>query len=329
MPPCEVCGKEGGFKCGRCKQVFYCSAEHQRSGWKTHKSLCQKPCDPVCPAVNSDGHASITQPSIYEKPGVEQKLKRAIADLLSQGLCLYINLDRRQDRRSRMEALAKPHEWLNTSMQRLPAVDGRNLDWDTLHSYKLLTADAVEAARDAEHMKLPTMADTAQDCSPHLTLGACGCGLSHRSAWQLLVDSDKQWALIFEDDLSSFCGDFDRQLASVVQKLPSGWQFCYVGFHGGALLPAGKQVVGPLMQLNTLEGYLAGLWGYLITKPYAKHLISKSFPMTSQIDQIVGCSVTESDRTYALPPEQFLAYSEGTEISHDTDVQTFSDDFAP
>jgi len=40
--PCSECGivKEGLLRCGGCKSVYYCSAEHQKSHWKHHKVFC-------------------------------------------------------------------------------------------------------------------------------------------------------------------------------------------------------------------------------------------------------------------------------------------------
>lgn len=40
---CELCGKmENLMKCGRCRSSFYCSKEHQRQDWKTHKRVCKE-----------------------------------------------------------------------------------------------------------------------------------------------------------------------------------------------------------------------------------------------------------------------------------------------
>ena len=47
---CSVCyarnAPDGGrlLRCGRCKQVKYCSAEHQELHWKEHKEECRMIC---------------------------------------------------------------------------------------------------------------------------------------------------------------------------------------------------------------------------------------------------------------------------------------------
>lgn len=41
---CELCGKmENLLKCGRCRNSFYCSKEHQKQDWKKHKLICKEP----------------------------------------------------------------------------------------------------------------------------------------------------------------------------------------------------------------------------------------------------------------------------------------------
>jgi len=39
---CEICGTPTTSCCGKCKAVYYCSAECQRADWKTHRALCGK-----------------------------------------------------------------------------------------------------------------------------------------------------------------------------------------------------------------------------------------------------------------------------------------------
>jgi len=46
MPPsdimrCATCGASAALRCSKCKQVHYCSREHQRQHWKTHKPSCK------------------------------------------------------------------------------------------------------------------------------------------------------------------------------------------------------------------------------------------------------------------------------------------------
>ena len=36
------CSEAAKRKCAACKSLGYCSREHQRSDWKTHKKECQR-----------------------------------------------------------------------------------------------------------------------------------------------------------------------------------------------------------------------------------------------------------------------------------------------
>jgi hypothetical protein len=42
---CDYCQQPAAdgvklLRCGRCPATYYCSVEHQRAGWKTHKPVC-------------------------------------------------------------------------------------------------------------------------------------------------------------------------------------------------------------------------------------------------------------------------------------------------
>lgn len=40
MPHCVVCRAETNLGCERCRNVYYCSREHQQQHWRTHHSTC-------------------------------------------------------------------------------------------------------------------------------------------------------------------------------------------------------------------------------------------------------------------------------------------------
>eukprot|EP00747_Dinoflagellata_sp_TGD_P178914 gnl/TRDRNA2_/TRDRNA2_28814_c0_seq1.p1 gnl/TRDRNA2_/TRDRNA2_28814_c0~~gnl/TRDRNA2_/TRDRNA2_28814_c0_seq1.p1 ORF type:complete len:443 (-),score=100.15 gnl/TRDRNA2_/TRDRNA2_28814_c0_seq1:155-1312(-) len=247
---------------------------------------------------------------------------------LDGGLVLYVNLDRREDRRVKMEKLFSPHPWLNSKYQRLPAVDGRQLTWKQLQADGIFTDKAEEFAQLCEKMKLATVKST------HLTLGGCGCALSHLRAWEELVNSPDsvQWALIFEDDVSHLTDNFDLELEAVLQALPDGWNICYLGYHTGdvldglprVMLQGGRRWPG---KLETMQGtWLSGLWAYMISKKFAKRALKELLPMTVQVDTEIGTFAKNVGGAYALVPGEFLAYAPKSEVFKDTDVQTFEDD---
>jgi hypothetical protein len=38
---CAVCGAPTTLTCGRCRGVYYCSRDHQRSDWPQHRKVCK------------------------------------------------------------------------------------------------------------------------------------------------------------------------------------------------------------------------------------------------------------------------------------------------
>lgn len=223
-----------------------------------------------------------------------------------------------------MEALAAPHHWLDANLERIPAVDGSQLEWQSLVSKGLFAAEVVGETQTALRMQKATIGERPRDCSPHLTLGGCGCALSHQKAWQRFLESNKKLALIFEDDLVDICEDFDHEFQTVLRALPTDCQFCYIGFHTGELLPSGKHFSGDLLKVPSTV-WLAGLWAYLITRTLAEKLLQLP-PIQEQIDRVVGSLGSSGGWAYAVTPGEFLVFAHPTEVSQDTDVQTFLKD---
>mmetsp|Transcript_27858 Transcript_27858/g.86749 ORF Transcript_27858/g.86749 Transcript_27858/m.86749 type:complete len:404 (-) Transcript_27858:18-1229(-) len=249
---------------------------------------------------------------------------------LQEGTCLFINLDRRDDRREHLEALVAPHTWLRTAMTRLPAVDGRGLSWPELLEEGLFTEEAESEAMHAERDGRATIGYAPRTCSAHLTLGGCGCALSHRRAWRALVNSDRPWALILEDDLTVVCRDFDDELDRVLEALPEDWDVCYLGYHtglhGARVLPQGDHFSGTVQSLAKRNAWLPGLYGYILSRTFAKYLLQEAFPLYAQVDTVVGCILSRRGNGFAVPAVEFLLYSPPTEASRDTDIQTFPED---
>ncbi|KAI1896957.1 hypothetical protein AGOR_G00100250 [Albula goreensis] len=74
---CELCGKmENLLKCGRCRNSFYCSKEHQKQDWKKHKQVCKEaeksksPPQPEPLPASRDERTS--QRQLSHKSGAEQ-----------------------------------------------------------------------------------------------------------------------------------------------------------------------------------------------------------------------------------------------------------------
>lgn len=52
---CAFCLQPGSKVCTACRSVAYCSVEHQKSHWKTHKIECKKAQEAVDTSVKFDG----------------------------------------------------------------------------------------------------------------------------------------------------------------------------------------------------------------------------------------------------------------------------------
>ena len=63
-----------------------------------------------------------------------------------------------------------------------------------------------------------------------LSPGEVGCILGHRKAWQAIVDSGVETAMVLEDDASAFASDFVQKVALILQHTPSDWGILLIGF---------------------------------------------------------------------------------------------------
>ncbi|XP_036387245.1 egl nine homolog 1-like [Megalops cyprinoides] len=74
---CELCGKmENLLKCGRCRNSFYCSKEHQKQDWKKHKQICKEAdksqCPPQLDPLPASRDEKSGQQQLSQKNGAEQ-----------------------------------------------------------------------------------------------------------------------------------------------------------------------------------------------------------------------------------------------------------------
>ena len=97
-----------------------------------------------------------------------------------------INLERSKDR---MRFMKQQLDAQGIPFEQISAVDGR-----------LLTDDEIQQA--TEKPSFPRFYAS-------LSTGEIGCYLSHRLAWQRIIDKELDWALILEDDVELQPGFFD------------------------------------------------------------------------------------------------------------------------
>ena len=76
-PQCGIpgCSKPAPLKCSRCREVRYCSKEHQTSHWKFHKKLCSPPGAPLSAKAAPPIVAPVAAPGSFAAPAVSAPVK--------------------------------------------------------------------------------------------------------------------------------------------------------------------------------------------------------------------------------------------------------------
>ncbi|KAG8908606.1 hypothetical protein FRB99_004894 [Tulasnella sp. 403] len=68
---CFVCGAPTTMKCSQCKNAYYCSADHSKKGWKSHKKECKEQSESNTELQTYDAilfAANETQPRMVKIP---------------------------------------------------------------------------------------------------------------------------------------------------------------------------------------------------------------------------------------------------------------------
>lgn len=125
---------------------------------------------------------------------------------MSNHTCLVINLARSPERMTLMDDQLSN---LAIAFERVEAVDGQ-----------ALTDAAIDQVYLSQHPDV---------YYKKLTQGEIACYLSHRKAWQHIIDNKLDFAIIVEDDV-----EFDSQFPNVidaVNSLPSDWDYIKLAEH--------------------------------------------------------------------------------------------------
>lgn len=74
MASCASCGLDAKLVCSKCKLVFYCSKDHQKQDWKSHKKVCYAKGDPNYPVIlrcdNPDGVITMCESEWLQMQGL-------------------------------------------------------------------------------------------------------------------------------------------------------------------------------------------------------------------------------------------------------------------
>jgi hypothetical protein len=127
-----------------------------------------------------------------------------------------------------------------------------------------------------------------------LTRGGVGCWLSHRNLWQNIVSTDKQYALIFEDDCVMAHNIRDVLIDS---HIPVDWDICLVGY-----------ICNQCKLMTCADAYRVarffGLHCYMISRRGIEKILRnpKMKVITKQIDSVLCDMIRDGElNVYALP----------------------------
>jgi hypothetical protein len=118
--------------------------------------------------------------------------------------------------------------------------------------------------------------------------------LSHYNCWMRLVNSCLDYALILEDDVELHT-DFVDNINLIFEELEeNGVDFSILHLFNGnwnktkSKMKKVLKISDKLQILKETVSYNAGAAGYIISKEYAKFLISKFFPISMPNDMLMG-----------------------------------------
>lgn len=175
---------------------------------------------------------------------------------------IYLNLDRRGDRRVWMEQQAAA---LGLSFERFPAIDGNEIEYVPVED-SLISA------------------------------GAYACFLGHRAIWESIAAGDEPFVVVLEDDVhmsedaAAFLRDADW-IPTDADLIHLEWERSQCLVWSGGRVKAGKRT------LYRLAGECAGAAAYVISKRCAQILSDELTNLEEEFDHILfsGDYVTKAN----------------------------------
>ncbi|WP_416306871.1 glycosyltransferase family 25 protein [Neptunicella sp. SCSIO 80796] len=115
----------------------------------------------------------------------------------------------------------------------------------------------------------------------NLNNGEIGCYLSHRKAWQKIVDEQLSFAVILEDDFS-LTGDLAKAI-DIAKKTHRNWDYIKLAGHRRSRYPIHSQSIAD-MQLVTYNKLPSQTCAQLVSFSGAKKLLAKSEQFGRPVD---------------------------------------------
>jgi GR25 family glycosyltransferase involved in LPS biosynthesis len=217
---------------------------------------------------------------------------------------IYINLDRRPDRKTNVEEIIKQHN-LEALTERFPAVDGKKLNFESIDK-NIISDKAITDAFDNKQLYTT------------MTIGGIGCALSHYNIYKKIIKEKINRCLILEDDITlknnftELCKHLETRLESV------DYDLFFLGYHNTSIKYTYRSDYD-FIKFNRVYG----LFGYIVTLEGAKKLLN-IFPLNMQIDSEISNN-SNSIKILGLQPIDRLIYSDESSVytKFGTDIQTF------
>ncbi|CAE7446646.1 SLC47A2 [Symbiodinium natans] len=257
---------------------------------------------------------------------------------LGEWCALYINLQRRSDRKERLHSLlAKANEPLLRRLERVEAIDKLALSLDDEVVVEAVGPYALERARralDEEHYTIVHDEEgNLVHFDDHLTVGGIACALSHRLALErIATHPTAEWGLVLEDDVNAVVPRVDLAISKLLKELPEDWDAVCLAYHDprGRVHPLAvdenpvdESFDGAEVELIESHGHVFGLGAWMVRKEAAQELVEHAFPIESQVDfTLTNWLARNGRRFWKVDPTNLLFYAPSSEEEMDSDVQT-------
>lgn len=179
-----------------------------------------------------------------------------------------INLDEDKDR---LDVMKQQIPKLGRPFKRIRAIKGKDLTPEELHNNTTFLS---------KYFSTPSM---------------IGCFLSHKKAWQTMIDNNDEYAIVMEDDceiIESFKQDLQNLLDELVPKKPDFIYLGYFGEDGGVIVNNIYKLFIPNFQHNNSSNDIYSFkpktpWGfhfYIISKKCAQYLLKNMEKVNYHVD---------------------------------------------
>lgn len=149
-----------------------------------------------------------------------------------------------------------------------------------------------------------------------------GCFLSHKKAWQTMIDNNDSYALIMEDDCE-IIDTFKDDLQTVIEELNDvdpEWDFLYAGCFGAAkytkqytLLQYGIKMVVPTIKKSKLQ---PNAFSYIPEAPLGFHCYIISQKCAKKLLKIMKRVSTHMDAMFLKYANMFNVYASKKQLAY-------------